>query len=67
MSDVNENSPIEELKMCQLKAKGLMEEIDRRSYKPTVVCGKCGAKANQPEHLHNPLPLKKPLKDSFWG
>ena len=35
------------LKMCELKAKGLMEEIDKRSTEPTVVCGKCGAKANQ--------------------
>jgi len=54
------------LKMCQLKAKGLMEEIDRRSSKPTVICNKCGAKANLPEQVHNPRPLKKTNLDSFW-
>jgi len=67
MADVNDDSPIELLKMCQLKAKGLMEEIDRRSTKPTVVCNKCGAKANEADQVHNPLPLKKKLSDSFWG
>lgn len=58
---------IEQLKMCELKAKGMMEEIDRRSSKPTVVCGKCGAKANLPEQLHNPRPIAKKKLDSFWG
>ena len=58
---------IEGLKICQLKAKGLLEEIDRRSSKPTVICNKCGAKANLPEQLHNPRPLKKNNLDSFWG
>ena len=67
MADSNDNAPIEELKICQLRAKGLMEEIDRRSTNPTVVCGKCGAKANQADQLHNPLPLKKARSDSFWG
>ena len=56
-----------DLKMCELKAKGLMEEIDRLSNNPTVVCGKCGAKADNPEHLHNPRPLMKKKLDSFWG
>lgn len=55
------------LKICQLKAQGLMEEIDRRTTKPTVVCNKCGARADLPEHVHNPLPLKKSRSDSFWG
>ncbi len=59
--------PIETLKMCELRAQGLMEEIDRRSSRPTVVCGKCGAKANLPEHLHNPRPLAKKSLDSFWS
>ncbi len=54
------------LKMCELKAQGLMEEIDKRSDKPTVVCGKCQAKANQPEHLHNPRPLPAKKMDSYW-
>ena len=58
---------ISELKMCELRAKGLMEEIDRRSIKPTVVCGKCGVKADLPEHLHNPRPLTKKKLDNFWG
>lgn len=58
---------ISQLRMCELKARGLMEEIDRRSSDPTVVCGKCMAKANKPEHLHNPRPLKKKAIDSLWG
>lgn len=56
-----------ELKMCELKAKGLLDEMDRRAKAPTVVCGKCGAKADVPEHLHNPRPLPKKFSDSFWG
>ena len=67
MADSNENAPIEELKICQLKAKGLMEEIDRRSTDPSFFCGKCRAKADLAEHLHNPLAIKKPRSDSFWG
>jgi hypothetical protein len=58
---------LNELKMCQLKAQGLMEEIDRRSTNPTVVCGKCRAKANLPEQVHNPRPLKKSSLDNFWS
>lgn len=58
---------IDELKICQLKAQGLMEEIDRRSTAPTVVCGKCRAKANLPEQVHNPLPLTKKKLDNFWS
>jgi hypothetical protein len=58
---------IDQLKKCELKAKGLMEEIDQRSNKPTVVCGKCGAKANQPEQLHNPRPLARKNLDNFWS
>lgn len=67
MADSSENVPIEQLKMCQLKAQGWMAEIDRRSTKPTVVCNKCGAKADRAADLHNPLPLKKLQTDSFWG
>ena len=58
---------INQLKICELRAKGLMEEIDRRSTNPTVVCGKCGAKADSPKHLHNPRPLMKKKLDNFWG
>ncbi len=57
---------IKQLKMCELKARGLMEEIDRRSGRPTVVCGKCQAKADLPEYLHNPRPLTKKKLDSYW-
>ncbi|GEM_PF-1019608 len=55
------------LKMCELRAKGLMEEFDSRSSDPSVVCGKCGIKANLPEHLHNPRPLMKKKLDNFWS
>jgi len=58
---------IAQLKMCELRAKGLMEEIDRRSAKPTVVCGKCRAKADRPEYLHNPRPLSNKKLDQYWG
>ncbi|PLX96912.1 MAG: hypothetical protein C0622_13935 [Desulfuromonas sp.] len=57
---------LNQLKMCELRAKGLLEEIDRRSARPTVVCGKCGAKADLPEHLHNPRPLPSKKLDSYW-
>lgn len=57
---------LKQLKMCELKARGLMEEIDRRSNAPTVVCGKCRTKANLPEFLHNPRPLVKKKLDSYW-
>ncbi|MHB1398716.1 MAG: hypothetical protein ACYDAI_13520 [Trichloromonadaceae bacterium] len=43
--------------MCALKEKGMMAEIDQLSSKPTVVCGKCGAKANAAANLCNPRPL----------
>jgi hypothetical protein len=56
----------DQLKMCELRAKGLMEEIDRRTTAPAVVCGKCGLKADLPEHLHNPRPLMKKKLDNFW-
>ncbi len=67
MTDHGESSELKDLKMCQLKAKGLMKEIDLRSNNPTVICNKCGAKANQADQVHNPLPLKKKLTDSLWG
>jgi hypothetical protein len=58
---------LSQLRMCELKARGLLEEIDRRCSAPTVICGKCGAKADRPEQLHNPRPLKKKAIDSLWG
>jgi len=62
-----ENEDISSLRMCELKARGLMEEIDKRSTDPTVVCGKCLAKANRSEDLHNPRPIAKKAIDSLWG
>lgn len=62
-----EAEDLSRLRMCELKARGLMEEIDRRSTDPTVICGKCMAKADRPEDLHNPRPLKKKAIDSLWG
>jgi hypothetical protein len=43
--------------ICKLREKGLMEEIDRLSARPTVICNKCRAKADSAEHLCNPRPL----------
>jgi hypothetical protein len=45
------------LHMCKLQEKGLMEEIDRHSAKPTVICNKCRAKADEATYLCNPRPL----------
>jgi len=45
------------LHFCQLLQRGLMEERDRRSRRPTVVCCKCGARADAPEDLCQPRPL----------
>lgn len=43
--------------MCKLRHKGLLEEIDRHSAKPTVICTKCGARADEAAYLCNPRPL----------
>lgn len=64
MNDTREQ--LDQLKMCELRARGLMAEIDQRSANPTVVCGKCGAKADRPEYLHNPRPLARKKADSYW-
>lgn len=56
-NDECEMPKVHGLHMCQLRQKGLMEEIDRRSNRPTVVCGKCGAKANEGRDLCQPRPL----------
>jgi hypothetical protein len=45
------------LHMCAMKQQGLMEEIDKHSAHPTVVCSRCGAKANSAEYLCTPRPL----------
>ncbi len=47
-----------DMHMCKLRKKGLMEEIDRRSANPTVVCNKCGARANENRDLCQPRPCQ---------
>ena len=46
------------LHMCKLRQAGMMEEIDRHSARPTMVCSKCGAKADDAAYLCNPRPLR---------
>ena len=36
----------ERISLCMLLQAGEMEELDRRSSRPTAVCAKCGLKAN---------------------
>jgi hypothetical protein len=43
--------------MCQLKAEGRMEEIDRHAASPKFVCNKCGAKADDSGYLCQPREL----------
>jgi hypothetical protein len=43
--------------MCELKQQGMMEELDRRSSRPTAICTKCAARADRPDALCNPRPL----------
>ena len=43
--------------LCKLRQEGLMEEIDRCSAHPTVICCKCGAKADRAEYLCQPRSL----------
>ena len=43
--------------MCKLLKLGMMQEIDRRSAKPTVRCAKCGAKADLPEAVCQPIEI----------
>ncbi len=44
--------------MCALKAEGCSDEVASLSASPTVKCGNCGALANSPENVCNPVPLK---------
>ncbi len=57
---------IENMKMCELRAAGELEEFDRRCKSPQYVCGKCRSKAEKAEHLHNPRPLLPKKTDSYW-
>lgn len=45
-------------KMCKLKKDGMIEEIDKLSARPIVICNKCRAEADSPTHLCNPRALK---------
>ena len=44
--------------MCALKAEGANDDIACLSSSPTVKCGNCGALANSPDNVCNPVPLK---------
>jgi hypothetical protein len=43
--------------MCQLKAEGCIEQMDKHSAKPNFTCNKCGAKAEAEDFLCQPRPL----------
>ncbi len=43
--------------MCALTADNDTKTISALSNKPTVECGNCGAKANSPENVCNPVKL----------
>lgn len=43
--------------MCSLTAANDIEKIRKLSTNPTVECGNCGAKANSPENVCNPVEL----------
>ena len=43
--------------MCALKAEGAEDDIACLSSSPTVKCGNCGALANSPENVCNPVPI----------
>ena len=48
-----------QLHLCQLKKKGLQEEVTARSDNPGYLCHNCNASANQAEDLCNPSPFIK--------
>ena len=45
--------------ICWLTRMGLLSESYHLSSAPTVVCSKCGAKANLPHNVCFPAPLEK--------
>jgi len=57
VSEACEAPKIHEMHLCKLRQKGLLEELGRRSDRPTVVCAKCGAQANSERDLCKPRPL----------
>ena len=48
---------VSEMNMCKLTKEGMMEEIDKRSNKPTAVCNRCRAKADAARDLCQPRML----------
>ncbi|GFO53429.1 hypothetical protein GMSM_04360 [Geomonas sp. Red276] len=43
--------------MCQLRAEGKLEEIDRHSKDPKFTCNRCGAEADEADYLCQPREL----------
>jgi hypothetical protein len=43
--------------MCQLNAAKKLDLVSCLSQNPTVECGNCGAKADRPENVCNPVEL----------
>lgn len=48
-----------QLHICQLKKKGLLEEVAARTDDPGYLCHNCNASANQAEDLCNPSSFVK--------
>lgn len=44
--------------MCALKAQKKTELIECLARNPTVKCGHCGAKADRPDNVCDPVPLE---------
>ena len=53
------NEAEHQLHICQLKKKGLLEEVAARTDDPGYLCHNCNASANQAEDLCNPSPFVK--------
>ena len=53
------NQAEHQMHICQLKKKGLQEEVSARSDNPGYLCHNCNASANQAEDLCNPSPFIK--------
>jgi len=45
--------------ICWLSQMGLLAEVHHLSCAPTILCAKCGAKANLPHNVCFPLPLER--------
>lgn len=43
--------------LCELRAKGLMMELDLLAEKPVVRCAKCGGEANRRDAVCQPIDL----------